>query len=402
MASNRPAVESYTGSYALRLTSAKARVVLKALLFVLLWLPLTAEADVVKPTMIDISVHAQGRVELELHLSVEALLSGINNSYRNTKNAPQSDQYDALRALPPDQLARQFEPFIPKLLDESALRFDGQKIDLKVSRVDIPEAGYQKIPRASVLYLEGTVPRGSQSLTWYFPQKFSNNAMRVKQVDDEREKWLWSDWVWLTDDQVSEPFPVDQDFVKKPLGEVVASYIYLGFVHIVPYGLDHILFVLGIFLLTIRVRPLLAQVTMFTLAHSITLALAAYGVFELPARVVEPLIALSIAYIGIENIFSRQVKKRRLLLVFCFGLLHGLGFAGVLKEFGMPPGDYATALISFNVGVEAGQVAIVALAFLVLAGWQAHKQWYRMIVVMPVSGFISVLGLIWTYDRLVF
>jgi len=402
MASNRPAVESYTGSYALRLTSAKARVVLKALLFVLLWLPLTAEADVVKPTMIDISVHAQGRVELELHLSVEALLSGINNSYRNTKNAPQSDQYDALRALPPDQLARQFEPFIPKLLDESALRFDGQKIDLKVSRVDIPEAGYQKIPRASVLYLEGTVPRGSQSLTWYFPQKFSNNAMRVKQVDDEREKWLWSDWVWLTDDQVSEPFPVDQDFVKKPLGEVVASYIYLGFVHNVPYGLDHILFVLGIFLLTIRVRPLLAQVTMFTLAHSITLALAAYGVFELPARVVEPLIALSIAYIGIENIFSRQVKKRRLLLVFCFGLLHGLGFAGVLKEFGMPPGDYATALISFNVGVEAGQVAIVALAFLVLAGWQAHKQWYRMIVVMPVSGLISVLGLIWTYDRLVF
>jgi len=395
-------VEPYTGSGVLRRRPAKALYLLKALLCMLLWLPAMVQADVVKPTMIDISVHAHGKVDLELHLSIEALLSGINNSYRNTQSAPQSDQYDALRALPPEELGSQFEPFIQQLLDSIALRFDGQKIDLKVSRVDIPEAGYQKVPRASVLYLEGTVPRASEHLTWYFPQKFSNNAVRVKQVDDEREKWLWSDWVWLTDDQVSEPFPVDQDFVKKPLSEVVASYIYLGFVHIVPYGLDHILFVLGIFLLTIRVRPLLAQVTMFTLAHSMTLALAAYGVFELPARVVEPLIALSIAYIGIENIFSRQVKRRRLLLVFCFGLLHGLGFAGVLKEFGMPPGDYATALISFNVGVEAGQVAIVALAFLILAGWQAHKQWYRMIVVMPVSGLISVLGLIWTYDRLVF
>ncbi|MBC8212227.1 MAG: HupE/UreJ family protein [Gammaproteobacteria bacterium] len=375
---------------------------LKVGLFLLLWLPATVQADVVKPTMIDISVHANGRVELELHLSIEALLTGINNRYRNTKSAPQSEQYDALRALPPEQLASQFEPFIAKLLDAAALRFDDHKIELKVSRVDIPEAGYQKVPRASVLYLEGMVPRGSQTLTWYFPQQFSDNAVRVKQVDDEREKWLWSDWVWLTDDQVSEPFPVDQAFVKKPLGEVVASYIHLGFVHIVPYGLDHILFVLGIFLLTIRLRPLLAQVTMFTLAHSITLALAAYGVFELPARVVEPLIALSIAYIGIENIFSRLVKRRRLLLVFGFGLLHGLGFAGVLKEFGMPPGDYATALISFNVGVEAGQIAIVALAFLIFAGWQAHKQWYRMLVVMPVSGIISVLGLIWTYDRIVF
>ena len=139
---------------------------------------------------------------------------------------------------------------------------------------------------------------------------------------------------------------------------------------------------------------------MFTLAHSISLALSVYGVFELSPRIVQPLVALSIAYIGIENLFSHTVKKRRLLLVFGFGLLHGLGFAGALKEFGMPPGDYVTALVSFNVGVELGQIAIVLAAFVLFAGWFARKAWYRQAVVLPVSGLISILGLTWTVDRL--
>jgi hypothetical protein len=89
-----------------------------------------------------------------------------------------------------------------------------------------------------------------------------------------------------------------------------------------------------------------------------------------------------------------------LLLVFGFGLLHGLGFAGALKEFGMPPGDYVTALVSFNIGVELGQIAIVLAAFVLFAGWFAHKTWYRKAVILPVSGLISILGLTWTVDRL--
>jgi len=118
--------------------------------------------------------------------------------------------------------------------------------------------------------------------------------------------------------------------------------------------------------------------------------------------VVEPLVALSIAYIGLENLYSKKVQRRRLLLVFCFGLLHGLGFAGALKEFGMPPGDYATALISFNVGVELGQLMIVLVAFVMFAGWFARRGWYRPAVVLPVSAVIAVMGLTWTVDRLTF
>src|SRR5205823_5104476 len=127
------------------------------------------------------------------------------------------------------------------------------------------------------------------------------------------------------------------------------------FTHIVPGGLDHILFVLGIFLLSMKVKPVLAQVTAFTLAHSITLGLTIYGLVSVSPRVVEPMIALSIAYVAIENIATTALRPSRVAIVFAFGLLHGMGFAGVLKELGLPRAEFLTALVTFNVGVELGQ-----------------------------------------------
>ena len=143
------------------------------------------------------------------------------------------------------------------------------------------------------------------------------------------------------------------------------------------------------------------QVTMFTLAHSITLSLAMLEIFSLPANIVEPLIALSIAYIGIENIFVNKIKNRRLVLVFVFGLLHGMGFASMLADFGMPNNAFATALISFNIGVELGQLFIILLAFVCIAYWFRYKSWYRKIIVIPASLIISITGLYWTWDRMV-
>ena len=105
--------------------------------------------------------------------------------------------------------------------------------------------------------------------------------------------------------------------------------------------------------------------TAFTVAHSITLGLSIYGVVALPPRVVEPLIALSIAYVAIENLITRELHAWRIGVVFLFGLLHGLGFAGVLRELGLPRGEFLTALLSFNVGVELGQLSVIAAAALV-------------------------------------
>ena len=119
------------------------------------------------------------------------------------------------------------------------------------------------------------------------------------------------------------------------------------------------LFVLGIYLLSGRARSVLWQVSAFTVAHSITLGLSMYGVVAVSPRIVEPMIALSIAYVAIENIFLSELKSWRVALVFAFGLLHGMGFAGALKELGLPRSEFVTALLTFNVGVEAGQLAVI-------------------------------------------
>lgn len=182
-------------------------------------------------------------------------------------------------------------------------------------------------------------------------------------------------------------------------GQVLARYLVLGFTHILPKGTDHILFVLGLFLLSARFKPLLWQVTAFTVAHSITLALAMYDVFSLPSSLVEPAIALSISFVAIENVFSSRLHAWRPAVVFFFGLIHGLGFAGVLLELGLPREQFGAALLAFNAGVECGQLAVIGLATLA-AGWFFRKDWYRAFVTVPASVLIAVVGLMWAYERI--
>ncbi len=182
--------------------------------------------------------------------------------------------------------------------------------------------------------------------------------------------------------------------------EVALEYTQLGYIHILPRGLDHILFVLGLALLSTQLGPLLWQITAFTVAHSITLALSIYGFINLPGSIVEPLIALSIVYVGIENVFRRELKASRIIIVFVFGLLHGMGFAGVLLELGLPESEFVVALLTFNVGVEFGQLSVILLA-LVTVGWLRHRvDIYRKFVVIPGSLFIAFMGLYWTWDRI--
>lgn len=179
-------------------------------------------------------------------------------------------------------------------------------------------------------------------------------------------------------------------------------YIRLGFTHILPYGFDHILFILGIFFLNPNLRSVLWQATAFTVAHSITLALAATGTIHPLSSVIEPIIALSIAFIAIENIFITTLKWWRILIVFGFGLVHGMGFAGALAEIGLPENNLLSSIISFNVGVELGQIAIILLANFVLIKWINNKQWYRSRFLVPASVCIAVFALWLTYERLGF
>jgi hydrogenase/urease accessory protein HupE len=358
-------------------------------------------ADTVKPALIEISTNTNGQVDIEIRASIEALLTGINGRYKNTKESPKADQYDAFRKLQSESLALEFANFEPIFLQNIILKDNkNNPIPLIIKSIKIPEPGYTKVPRISLITLNAQLNREAQSLQWYYPLKFGDNAVRLRQVNEAENKWHWSEWQWLRKDQFSEAFSLSEIFTKRPLHQVIIEYMVIGFEHIIPMGLDHILFILGIFLLNTQLKPLIQQVTLFTIAHTITLGLSINGIISLPANIVEPLIALSIAYVGIENIFASKLNKVRLLVVFLFGLIHGMGFASALADFNMPENTFITTLISFNVGVELGQLSIIALAYFSITHWLKNKDWYRNAFVIPASLMISLIGLYWAVERL--
>jgi hydrogenase/urease accessory protein HupE len=248
---------------------------------------------------------------------------------------------------------------------------------------------------AATIRLTGQVPPSARHFTWTFGWTFASYAMTVRSSASENPATQW-----LEGSQSSAPFALTSPPPPVDRLSTAWRYLTLGFTHILPNGLDHMLFVLGIYLLSGRARSVLWQVSAFTVAHSITLGLSMYGVFAVSPRIVEPLIALSIAYVAIENIFLSELKSWRVALVFAFGLLHGMGFAGALKELGLPRSEFVTALVTFNVGVEAAQLAVIGAAFM-LVGWHcANRAWYRSGIVVPVSTLIACTAVYWTIQRL--
>ena len=184
--------------------------------------------------------------------------------------------------------------------------------------------------------------------------------------------------------------------------EVLGIYLQLGYTHILPLGVDHILFVLSLFLLNPKLKPILWQATAFTVAHTITLGLAMYGVIKPPTNIVEPVIALSIMYVALENIFSPRLKASRIGIVFLFGLIHGMGFASALTELGLPKNAYLSSLLMFNLGVELGQVTVILAAFLLLGLPFGNKPYYRKRIVIPLSIIIAAIAAYWTVERVFF
>lgn len=181
-------------------------------------------------------------------------------------------------------------------------------------------------------------------------------------------------------------------------GSTFLSFARQGFVHVLPLGLDHILFVLGLFFLSRKWKPILYQVSVFTVAHTITLGSATVGLIRAPSSVVEPIIAASIAAVALENVFFPKYRHSRLILVFAFGLIHGLGFASVLASYDLDAVSLVFGLLGFNLGVEFGQLTVIAIAF-GLTWWIREEFLYRKLVVVPGSIIIAALGIYWTVER---
>ena len=281
------------------------------------------------------------------------------------------------------------------LADGAVLSFDGRPVE---PRTELVPPGPDTPPGRTTLRLHGPIPGGARAFTWSSSAAAQLGSYPLIPKNEGDESAIWQ---WLEGDATSQPFQLAASVVPPARMEIVGQYLKLGFTHILPKGLDHILFVLGLFLLSRKARPLLLQVTSFTIAHTVTLALSIYGLVSLPSSIVEPLIALSIVFVAVENVLTSELRPSRIGLVFAFGLLHGLGFAGVLSELGLPRSEFLPALISFNLGVETGQLAVIGLAFLAV-GLFRNRAWYRQAVVVPASCAIAAVGLYWSIQRAFF
>jgi hypothetical protein len=182
--------------------------------------------------------------------------------------------------------------------------------------------------------------------------------------------------------------------------DIIRQYVQLGFTHVIPYGFDHILFILNIFFLNSNIKSVIIQCSIFTVAHSISLGLTAAGFIMPEAGIVEPLIALSILFTSVENIVHGKVNAYRLIIIFLFGLVHGMGFANALKDIGLPENNFLSALLAFNFGVELGQITVILTAYFCIGKWFRNKRWYKEKIVYPVSSIIGCIALYWTIERI--
>ena len=349
-----------------------------------------ARAHEVLPTIADVSVEG-GVLEFFVMINLEAQLAGIDlDQLDDTDEAEGAETYDALRALSEEAVAARAEGLLGPWNALPLISVDGEAVELQPVEIMVPEGVSEDLPRISEWRLRGEVSETAQRLVVTWPDGSGTLVLRQQGVE--------APFTGLIEGGEASPEIALGGGGAQNGWQAFLSYIPVGFDHILPKGLDHILFVLGLFFLSTRLRPLIWQVSAFTLAHTVTLALGALGWVSVPASIVEPLIAASIVYVAVENVFTSGLNPWRPVVIFCFGLLHGLGFASVLGEFGLPEGQFIPALIGFNIGVEFGQLTVIALAF-VLVGWAIRRSWYRRAIAMPASCVIALVGAYWFVER---
>jgi hypothetical protein len=382
------------------------------------------------PASANVQVDAAG--EVVMHVRHDALALALNETPANIGDWPMLE----LLHGPREGLIRALDKGRERFSSMTQVNADGRPVELQVSdwprieAIDAAASGGDRIrlPLMLDFVAQGRLPAGAKSMTLRFPEVMGEVVLIVERPgmepfslplrageespaialsaasgadapgaqsassnDEERDS--------AARPPPSEAAATQDEAPAVSTWNVAWRYVVLGFEHIVPYGADHVLFVLGLFFLSTSLRALLVQVTAFTIAHSVTLTLAVLDIVRLPSEVVEPIIAGSIAFVAIENLLTTRVHPWRLAIVFVFGLVHGMGFAGVLLDLGLPKDHIAVPLISFNVGVELGQLAVVAGAF-ALVGWWRKRKWYRRAIAMPASALIACAGLWWMVQRL--
>jgi hypothetical protein len=299
--------------------------------------------------------------------------------------------------------ARLDQPFRQRV----KLAFDAQEV-LPTTAYAVTPGTDALLPAVVTIRLTGRIPADARQVTWTYGWTFASYALTIQGAGSKEAVTEW-----LEGGQTSAPFALTLPTPPIDRLDTAWRYLALGFIHILPFGFDHILFLLALLLPAVlwwengRWRPAPALrtvllettgiVTAFTLAHSLTLSLAVLGVVNLPSRLVESVIAFTVLLAALNNLFP-VVTTRRWALAFVLGLIHGFGFASVLWELGLPSDALALALACFNLGVEAGQLTIVAMV-LPLA-FALRQTWLYRRLALPVgSAAVALLALIWCLER---
>jgi len=374
-------------------------------IFVVFLAPL-AGAHTMTMTQVLVSFGKPDTVEVKIDIDLTLLLGSPERYYEVGTELPQKQRADIGR-------------IVPRVLDCLQLFVGQERLHLvfqdfsaaKAQKSDYLDGSMSKLSTfsfaaalpANTEPLRLVVPVGAEidypiAYTVQIPSAHLSVTRWLEDGMHESDPFIWVGKAPMA--RGSAPIPrIDPDILPWP--SQLALYLRLGFHHIVPEGADHILFVLGLFFLGITWRKLLSQTTVFTIAHATTLFLSTYGILRLQSRYVEPAIALSIAWIAIENVLRPKLSPGRLAIVFAFGLVHGLGFASSLSAVPFPKHDFIIALLGFNFGVDFGQLFVVVVAFLAV-GWCRDKRWFRARVAIPCSLAIAAVGLFWAVQRVIY
>lgn len=348
----------------------------------------------------------ENRLIVEIYASWEPYVIGMNlDGLIDTNDSPMVAAYDALRAQPDSALAAQIQENWDDIASKITITGAGP---LELDRIEIDTEPDLTLPRDGRVYASAPLAADGSDITFGWAVEYGPVILRTN-IGDETYA------AFLEGGQTSAPITLTEG-VTETAFQTFKRFTVEGYEHIIPKGLDHILFVLGLFFFAFAWRPLLEQVTAFTLAHTVTLGMATVGIINIPDDwmwLVETLIALSIAYVAIENIFRPKLGWWRIVVVFGFGLLHGLGFASVLGDLGLSQGHFILSLVAFNIGVEIGQLTVILGAFLVLAlaAFAVRRAKTQESIDVSLHGLhratsivgsvmIALIGIYWVWDRI--
>jgi hydrogenase/urease accessory protein HupE len=355
---------------------------------------MSAHGHEMRPAIADIKL-SPTEVSITIRFNAELFLADIEASQiEDSDDAPTAATYDRMRQLPPAELRDRFTQRWHAFADRLNGQAGGDRLQFELVDFISEEDVDFSLPRISTAVIRAPMPANETEVRFGWDARLGNLILRQMaaasagpSIDPD------SLYTGLLSGGSLSPAINSVGVATVPIASVISNYIKIGFIHIIPRGLDHILFVLGLFLYAPRWRPLLAQITIFTIAHSLTLALASRGLVSVPATIVEPMIAASIAYVALENLWQRKLRLSRLLIIFTFGLLHGLGFASVLADIGLPSNDFLISLISFNIGVELGQITVIAAALSLSLLLPLSPDRYRRLITIPFSLVIGAIGI---------